>query len=366
MGLFRECFADLDDPRTGNATRHDLLELLTIAITASICGAESCVDFADFAEARESLFRRFLRLENGLPSHDTFSRLFRRLDPAAFSECFSRFMDGFAAAARSEGVVAIDGKTLRRSFDKASGASPLHMVSAYSSAARMVLGQTGVPGKSNEIPAVRALIALLDLDGAVVTADAMHCQKETAQAICDKGADYVLALKGNQGGIEVDVELFLADPATRPDDVAETTDADHGRIEVRRAAVYAAPWLAEAHRFPGVAAIGVVEGTRETSTGTTTARRLFLLSKHMSAARFLEIARAHWSIENSLHWVLDVTFDEDRTRNRKDNGPQNLAILRHLALNLLRKSPLDRSVRRKIKLAGWDDAFLVSTLTQMR
>ncbi|MCI0598221.1 MAG: ISAs1 family transposase, partial [Beijerinckiaceae bacterium] len=156
----------MDDPRTGNATRHDLLALLTIAITAPICGAESCVDFADFAEAREPLFRRFLRLENGLPPHGTFSRLFRRLDPAAFSACFSRFMDGFAAAARSEGVVAIDGETLPRSFDKASGASPLHMVSADSSAARMVLGQPGVADKSNEIPAVRALIALLDLDGA--------------------------------------------------------------------------------------------------------------------------------------------------------------------------------------------------------
>ncbi len=177
MSFFRECFEDLQDPRTGNATRHDLLEVLTMAIAASICGAESCVDFADFADAREPLFRRFLRLENGLPSHDTFSRLFRRLGPAAFSACFAKVMDGFAAAARSDGVVAIDAKTWQRSFDKASGASPLHMVSAYSSAARMVLGQQGIPGKSNEIPAVRALIALLALDGAVVTADAMHCQK---------------------------------------------------------------------------------------------------------------------------------------------------------------------------------------------
>jgi predicted transposase YbfD/YdcC len=366
MGWFVDCFADLPDPRTGNARRHDLFEILTIALAASVCGGETCVDFADFAEMKEEPLRQFLRLENGLPSHDTFSRIFRLLDPQAFSACFSRFAEGLAAAAKAEGVVAIDGKTLRRSFDRAAGASPLHMVNAFASETRLVLGQVSVADKSNEIVALRALVDLLDLSGTTVTADAMHCHKETAAAILRKGGDYVLALKGNQSGIVADVELMLADPAIRPDDQAETTDAEHGRIETRRAAVYATPWLGQAHAFPGLSAIAVIEATRETDARATTVRRLYCLSKPMSAARALTVVRAHWSVENQLHWVLDVVLDEDAARNRKDNGPENLGVLRRLALNLLRLNPLPRSIRRKIKLAGWNDEFLIAVLAQVR
>lgn len=366
MGWFIDCFEDLPDPRSGNATRHDLLEVLTIALAASVCGGESCVDFADFAEMKEGVLRQFLRLENGLPSHDTFSRIFRLLDPQAFSACFSRFAEGLAAATKAEGVIAIDGKTLRRSFDRAAGASPLHMVSAFASEARLVLGQVSVAEKSNEIVALRELLKLLDLTGTVVTADALHCQKETAAAILEKGGDYVLALKANQSGIVADVELMLADAAIRPDDKAETTDADHGRVETRRAAVYAAPWLGQTHAFPGLAAIAIIDATREAEGKASTVRRLYCLSKPMPAARLLAIVRAHWSIENQLHWVLDVVLDEDAARNRKDNGPENLGVLRRLALNLLRQNPLARSIRRKIKLAGWNDQFLMAVLAHVR
>lgn len=366
MGFFIQCFEDLPDPRTGNAQRHDLLELLTIALAASVCGAESCVDFADFAEMKEGVLRQFLHLENGLPSHDTFSRIFRLLDPQAFSACFTRFAEGLAGATKAEGVVAIDGKTLRRSFDRAAGASPLHMVSAFASEARLVLGQVSVAEKSNEIIALRELLGLLELSGTVVTADALHCQKDTAAAILDKGGDYVLALKANQSGIVSDVELMLADPAIHPDDEAGTTDAEHGRIETRKAAVYTTPWLGQTHAFPGLAAIAVIDAIREVDGKATAARRLYCLSKPMSAARILAVVRAHWSVENQLHWVLDVILDEDAARNRKDNGPENLGVLRRLALNLLRQNSLARSIRRKIKLAGWNDEFLIAVLAQVR
>ena len=380
MSLFADCFGDLPDPRTGNAQRHELLDMLVLALAACLCGAKSCVDFADFGRARRELFATFLPLKNGVPSHDTFSRLFRLLDPAAFSACFTRFVAELAQVARGEAaaepvvaaaaapakIVAIDGKTLRRSFDRVSQTSALHMVSAFATHTRLVLGQLAVADKSNEIVALRELLGLLDIHGATVTADALHAQKLTARAILDKGADYVLALKDNQPGLVADVDLLVADLAAEPVSRAETADADHGRVETRKAAVFATPWLAEIHAFPGLAAVAVVEASRELNGRTTTARRSFLLSSVMSAESLLQAVRAHWAIENSLHWVLDVTFDEDRARNRKDHGPKNLAVIRHLALNILRNSPLKRSVARKIKLAGWDDTYLFSLIAQMR
>ena len=270
MGWLDACFAELPDPRTGNATRHDLIEVMTIALVASVCGAESCVDFADFARDRERLFRDFLKLENGLPSHDTFSRLFRLLDPAAFGACFGRFLDGLGQDGR--GVVAIDGKTLRRSFDRAAGGSALHVVTAFACDARMVLGQAAVPPGGNEITAARALLGLLDLSGMLVTGDAIHCQSETAALVRARGGEWLFALKAN-----------------RPVVLAEV----------------------------------------ESAGKTTLARRYYLASAVLTAERFAAAVRAHWRIENSLHWVLDVTFDEDRARNRCDHGPENLTILRN-------------------------------------
>ncbi len=361
MERFRACFADLEDPRSGNAQRHELDELVMIALLAVLCGAESCVDMALFGRSKEALLRRFLRLPGGVPSHDTFSRVFRLLDPAAFEACFARYLA--ALSERVAGVVAIDGKTARRSFDRQNGRAPLHLISAWACEQRLVLGQRRVADQSNEIVALPELLALLALDGCIVTADAMHCQKDAAQAILARGGDYVLALKANQPALLDDVRLLLDDPEAPPDDVASTTDGDHGRIETRHAAVvHDVAWLAETHAFPSLNAVGKVTAAREQDGQTATATRYYLLSQPLSAARFLEVVRAHWHIENRLHWVLDVVLDEDRARARKDHAPENLARLRRFALNVLRANPDQGSTRGKIKRAAWDDAFLLNLL----
>ncbi|HEV7367905.1 ISAs1 family transposase [Arenibaculum sp.] len=375
MTWFENAFDGLPDPRTGNAKRHDLLEVLTIALTASVCGAESCSDFADFAVDREDLFREFLRLENGVPSHDTFSRIFRLLDPAAFSACFGRFLDGLGAA--GEGVVAIDGKTLRRSFDDAARGNPLAVVTAFASASRLVLGQQSfrVAEGDSEILAARALLECLDLSGQLVTADALHCQKETAQVIRDRGGDYLLRLKANHPALHAMVDEYFADPDLRAGlAAAATTDADHGRIEIRRAWVsHDLDWLrgpksasSEPVLLPDMTCLGLIETTVEHRGKTTTTRHCHLSSRALSPAAYLQAARAHWAVENSLHWVLDVTFDEDRARNRKDHGPENLATLRKLALNVLRRARPEISIRRKRKRSGWSNDFARSILGQMR
>ena len=363
MERFRACFEDLVDPRTGNAQRHDLLEILLIALAATLCGAEGCVDMALFGRAKEPLLRRLLCLEGGIPSHDTFSRIFRLLDPDAFEASFGRFVAAFARQAEAGAVVAIDGKTARRSFDRQRGRRPLHLVSAWAVEQRLVLGQQKVGDASNEIEALPELLALLALDGRIGTADAMHCQKATARTILDRGGAYVLALKGNQPALFEDVRLWLDDPATVPDDACRTVDGDHGRIETRRALVaHDVAWLAQRHDFPGLAAVAKVTATREIEGESTTASRYYLLSQPLGAARLAEIVRSHWQIENRLHWVLDVVMDEDGARARKDHAPENLARLRRFALNLLRANRDQGSTRGKIKRAGWDDAFLLKIL----
>ena len=362
MGGFRSIFADLADPRTGNAQRHDLHEILVIALCTVLCGGEDCSDMALFGRAKEPFLRQFLRLEHGIPSHDTFSRVFRLLDPARFHACFLAFMRAFAEGCR--GVVALDGKTLRRSFDRAAGQSPLHLVSAWAVEQRLVLGQVAVDAKSNEITAVPQLLRMLSLDGVVVTADAMACQRAIAAQISDQGGAYVLALKANQGTLFEDVKLFLDDPAVALAK-AETTDGEHGRIEVRQVALSPdIAWLQERHAWPGLQAIGKVSASRETKGQTSRETRYFLLSRVFSPERFGAIVRAHWGIENGLHWVLDVTMNEDQLRNRKDHGPENLALLRRLALNLAKLEPSKGSMKGKLKRAGWDDAYLATLLAQ--
>ena len=363
MDGFRACFAELEDPRSGNAQRHELDEIMMIALVAMLCGAESCVDMALFGRSKEPLLRRFLRLPGGIPSHDTFSRIFRLLDPATFEACFGRYLR--ALSERVEGVVAIDGKTARRSFDRQNGRAPLHLISAWACEARLVLGQLRVDDRSNEIPALPELLAMLALEGCIVTADAMHCQDDTARTILARGGDYVLALKANQPALLEDVRLLLDDPEAPPDDVATTTDGDHGRIEVRRAEIaHDVAWLAEVHGFPGLQAVGKVTATREQDGARTTATRYYLLSSPLAADRFLQVVRAHWHIENRLHWVLDVVLDEDQARARKDHAPENLARLRRFALNVLRTNQDQGSTRGKIKRAGWDDAFLLNLLAR--
>jgi predicted transposase YbfD/YdcC len=362
MERFAAAFAALGDPRTGNAKRHLLLEVLMIALCAVLSGGESCADMALFGQAKQGFLRQFLSLEHGVPSHDTFSRVFRLLDPEQFRACFANFMQRFAESC--QGVVAIDGKTLRRSFDKAAGNSPLHMVSAWGCEQRLVLGQLAVHGKSNEITAVPELLRLLSLKGTIVTADALNCQRAIAAQIVSQGGDYVLALKGNQGTLHDDVRTFLNDPLT-PLATASDTDGGHGRIEQRRAGVNGdVAWLQARHAWPGLKAVGQITAQREVGGKLTLQTRTYLLSSVLSPERLNAVVRAHWDIENGLHWALDVVMNEDQARNRKDHGPENLALLRRLALNLARLDPAKGSLRGKLKRAGWDDTFLARLLTQ--
>lgn len=316
-----------------------------------------------FGRAKEAFFREFLTLRHGVPSHDTFSRVFRLIDPVKFHACFLVFMRKFSETI--QGVIAIDGKTLRRSFDRASQKSALHLVSAWAADQRLVLGQFAVDGKSNEITAVPKLLELLSLKGAIITADALNCQRAIAGQIVRQGGDYALALKGNQQALHADVSLFFDDKDFNPTSVHTATDADHGRIETRVSQVSTdVAWLQERHQWPGLAAIGKVTRIREAAGKTTTETAYYLLSAPLAAHRFHEVVRHHWGIENSLHWVLDVTMNEDQSRNRKDHSPENLALLRRLALNLAKLEPSKGSMKAKLKQAGWDNAFLAKLLAQ--
>jgi predicted transposase YbfD/YdcC len=329
---FSACWEGLDDPRSGNAGLHDFHELLMIALCAVLCGGQGAVDMAVFSEAKEPFLRGFLKLENGLPSHDTFSRLFRNLDPDQFRDSFQRFMAQFSELC--QGVVAIDGKVLRRSFDRASGKSSLYMVSAWGCEQRMVLAQIATDAKSNEISAVPKLLQLL-------------------------------TLKGNQGTLHDDVILLLDDPGCKATTAAPVVEADHGRIETRTATVSTdIDWLQKEHQWPGLRAIGKVVRVRETPDKTTAETAYYLLSATLSPERFNAVVRQHWGVENRLHWRLDVVRNEDRDRTRLGNGPHNLAVLRHMVLNAMKKEGSKGSLRGKFKRAGWDHAFLVRLLEQ--
>ena len=362
MEEFIACFSAVSDPRQENV-RHNLYEVLIIALCTMLCGGEDCSDMEVFGRAKRPFLGQFLGLKHGIPSHDTFSRVFRQLDPKPFRACFVRFMERFAQGL--EGVIAVDGKSLRGSFDRAAGKSPLHMVHAWAVDQRLLLGQIATDAKSNEITAVPKLLAMLSLKGCLVTADAMSCQRAICTQIVDQGGDYVISLKGNQGTLHDDVRLFLEDP-TRPAEVSHTTvDADHGRIETRTGEVSTdIGWLQQQHAWPNLAAIGKMVRTRQIQAKTTTETSSYLLSTPLSAARFTELARAQWGVENGLHWVLDVTMNEDRKRNRKDHGPENLSLLRRLALNLARLEGSKGSIKGKLKQAGWNDQFLARLLAQ--
>jgi predicted transposase YbfD/YdcC len=362
MENFIAVFADLSDPRAANA-RHDLLELLAVALAAVLCGAESCAEMALFGQSKESLLRQFLRLEHGIPSHDTFSRLFRLLEPEAFEAAFRRFMASFAK--ELAGVVAIDGKAVRGAFERGGRTTPLHLVNVWAADQRFLLAQRVAPNR-NEVAGALEVLKLLSLRGCIVTADALHCHKTMAQAVLDSGAEYVLVLKENQSALLADAERVVAAGAQR-DKAASEQSKSHDRSDSRLAVVVADATLAAAHHFPGIRAVGRVEYRRH-AAGEKAKRqvRYFLLSRELSAEDLLRTTRAHWTIENQLHWVLDVVFDEDGARNRKDHGPANLALLRKLALNLLRAHPDKGSIRGKVKRAGWDDRFLLSLFAQMR
>jgi predicted transposase YbfD/YdcC len=302
LDQFVACFEGLEDPRTGNAGLHDFYEMLMIALCAVLCSGQGARHMAAFAVAKEPFLRGFLTLENGLPSHDTFSRLFRLLDPEQFRAAFQRFMARFSET--DQDVVAIDGTALRRSFDRASGQSALHMVSAWGCEQRLVLGQIATEAKSNEITAVPKLLEMLSLAGAIVTTDALNCQRPIAQQIVDQGGDYVLAPKGNQGTLHDDVRRFLDDPQREVSTSDSVVDGDHGRIETRTAKVSTdIGWLQEDHRWPGLVAVGKVDRIRETAGKATTETAYYLLSTTLSGQRLNQVVRSHWGVENRLHCV---------------------------------------------------------------
>jgi len=367
MGKFAKIFRRLPDPRADNA-RHELLEVLFIALAAVLCGAESCADMADFGQSKEGLLRLVLGLEHGIPSHDTFSRVFRLLEPEAFERAFRQFMAAFAKANKLKlsGVVAVDGKALRGAYERGGKTTPLHLVNVFAVDARMALAQRKAPGR-DETKGALEVLKLLDLEGSIVTADALHCRRGFAAAVLERGGDYALTIKANCRPLFKAVMQQFTRSGKRSS-TKQIEPSAHDRSEARRATVICNTSLAELHRFPGIAAVGRITSRRRLrgQRADLPLVRYYILSKYMSPKRLLQVTRSHWGIENQLHWVLDVHFAEDRNRARKDNAPENLALVRKIALNILQALPLQASIRRKIKRAGWDDAFLMATLSHMR
>lgn len=365
MDRFSECFEDLPDPRADNAL-HDLTELLFIALMATLCGATSCTDMALFARMKAYLWQDVLVLKHGFPSHDTFSRVFRMLDPKAFETAFRRFMAAFAEGAKiaqPQGVIALDGKALRRGYERGKSHMPPVMVTAWAAQTRMALANALAPD-NNEAAGALQLLELLQLKGCVVTTDALHCHRGMARQIVQRGGDYVLAVKENQPALLADAKAAIATAARKGKMSLTATDADHGRKEKRSALVALVKDMAQNHDFPGLKAVARIRSKRGKEK---TVERYFLMSQNYSRNEVLRIVRTHWTIENGLHWPLDVTLDEDLARNRKDNGPANLAVLRRLALNVARAHPdTSTSLRLKLKRAGWNDAFLFELIAHMR
>src|SRR5712672_1363325 len=365
MQRFAECFSELPDPRADNAL-HDLTEILFIALMATLCGATSCTDMALFARMKAYLWQDVLVLKNGLPSHDTFSRVFRLLDPKAFETAFQRFMKAFAEGAkikRPRGVVALDGKALRRGYERGKSHMPPVMVTAGATQARRALANVLAPG-NNEAAGALQLIELIQLKGCVVTADALHCHRAMAKAIVDRGGHYVLAVKENQPALLADAKAAIAAAKRNGAKRLATAELNHGRTEKRSAIVAPVKEMGQKHNFPALKAVACIISKRGTDD---TVSRYFLMSQPYSRTQTLRIVRQHWGIENCLHWPLDVVLDEDLARNRKDNAPANLAVLKRLALNIARAHPdTTTSLRSKLKRAGWDDSFLVDMLLNMR
>lgn len=370
MNPLREHFESVPDPRVRGRSDHLLLDIITIAILALICGADGWDDIAFFGRCKEKWLTTFLELPSGIPSADTFRRVFSALDPAAFRTAFVAWMRALVGSTEGK-LVAIDGKTARRSFDRASERAALHLVSAWVRENRMTLGQVATEAKSNEITAIPALLSLLTLRGAIVTIDAMGAQREIAKAIVDKGADYVLALKANQGNLYAQAVALFADAGTeRFDTVAhtyhETTDEKHGRREVRR--IWTSTDLSTIHEAPkwaSLKSLTLVESEREVGGKVERERRYFISSRGRAGAkRMAGIVRGHWSIENECHWILDVAFREDESRVRTGNGAENIGLLRKIALNLLKQNTSYKcGIAAKRKIAGWDHDYLLGVLS---
>jgi predicted transposase YbfD/YdcC len=359
-------FREVRDPRDFNA-RHDVSAMLFVALAATLCGAKSCVDIADFAATNEADLAEIVDLEHGAPSHDSFSRLFRLLDPEQMAQAFARFVTALREGlglTPPNGVVAVDGKRLRRGYERGHACMPPLMVSVWDAETRLSLATRHAPD-GNEVAATLAALKSVVLKGCTVTGDALHCHPRMAAAVLERGAHYAIKLKSNHRPLFDCVQAaFAAADADGRLAFHEQTDDDHGRRERRRASVIARP--ADAPVFPGLAAIGRIETEREANGKPTKAVHYVVLSKRLAPRRVLEVTRTHWSVENQLHWKLDVVFNEDDARTRKNYGPQNLAVVRRIALDILRAHPDNRSVGRKMKLAAWKKDFFFELFAHLR
>lgn len=369
-GILR-AFAALKDPRANRTKKHSLGDILTIAISAIICGADGWVQVQEFGDCKKEWFKTFLDLPHGIPSHDTFGRVFAALDPAAFEECFMTWIADLASASAGR-LIAIDGKTLRRSLDTANGRSAIHLVSAWCEANRLVLGQLATEAKSNEITAIPELLKLLDLEGAVVTIDAGGCHKKIAERIVDQGGDYLLQLKGNQGTLHQEtVDLFdhcLTDDcrgiAYR---TAKTVNKGHGRLEERQIwATGEVAWFAEKEKWKNLRSLIRVEARRTIDGQTSSEYRYYISSLPADdPGKLLACIRGHWGVENGLHWCLDISFGDDQRRIRQGHGAENFARLSRIALNLLKKQTNHKvGLKTKRLCCGWSHDYLFRVLTQ--
>jgi predicted transposase YbfD/YdcC len=371
----QEHFAELPDPRVDRTKAHSLIDILVITICAAICGAEGWTDVEEFGRTKEAWLRQHLELKNGIPSHDTFGRVFEKLDPEAFERCFITWVKSLGQLEGLE-MIAIDGKTLRRSYDKRHKKAALHLVSAWASKSRLVLGQTATAEKSNEITAIPELLDLLDLKGSLVTIDAMGCQTDIAQKIVDKGGDYLLAVKNNQKHLAQDIkehfDLEFAQAIPFEDithDYTQTIEKNRGRIETRECWTISEPeFIAHIRNHQAWAqlkTIALVRSKRQTPDGVSIQDRYYISSLDGSARTILTASRQHWGIENSLHWVLDVVFREDAARMRRGNMAHNFALIRHIALNLLRHEKSKKSIRAKRLKAALDEDYLLQVLLSL-
>jgi predicted transposase YbfD/YdcC len=370
-------FAQVLDPRINRRKDHDLVDILVIAVCTLLCAGETFNDMEDFGKAKYEWFKTFLGLRNGIPSHDTFNRVFAALDPKEFLDCFLRWTQSLRQAVSQE-IVALDGKALRRALNR--DQSVKYVVSAWAESNGLVLGQLKVADKSNEITAVPELLRVLELGGCIVTIDAMGCQRKIAREILEADADYVLALKGNQETVHEEVKSFLdatllelqtpRPPGAKLSKGAatlaawETVEKDHGRIEIRR--YYQSDhldWFADRSKWEGLKSVGMVESLREVNGKTTVERRYYLGSLLLGVETFARAVRSHWGVENKVHWIMDVCFREDQSRARAGYAAENLATLRRLALNLLRREKTKkRGISGKQLNAGWDHAYLLRLL----
>ncbi len=362
-------FAQMSDPRIDRTKRHKLIDILTIAICAVICGADSWVAIETYGCAKSEWLKTFLELANGIPSHDTFARVFAQINPQEFQECFLNWMKSITKITNGE-VVAIDGKTLRGSYDKSSEQSAIQMVSAWATTNKLVLGQVKVDEKSNEITAIPELLKVLELSGCIVTIDAIGCQKEIVKLITQQSADYVITLKKNQGNLYDSVEnLFKTGISTSFKGIEHSTykteETGHGRYEIRNYVMLTGigSQLDPDSVWSKFSSVGMVESIRLSDGKTTAETRYFISSLINNAKEFANSVRSHWGIENSLHWVLDVALKEDDCRIRKDNAPQNFAVLRQIAVNLLGKEKrVKRGIKNKQFLAAMDNNYLLRIL----